>query len=80
MSEEGDSTDITSTLEFEPPCMVRWSRFDKEGNTRFITAFYAIPAGMRPRSCHQILIALSMVRGRSRKVQAAGSRTDACPC
>ncbi|KAK9804097.1 hypothetical protein WJX73_007161 [Symbiochloris irregularis] len=46
MGEKGSAQDIKSTLEFEPPCMVRWSRFDQEGKTSFITAFYAIPLGI----------------------------------
>ncbi|BDA43850.1 Protein TIC 55, chloroplastic [Coccomyxa sp. Obi] len=44
--EKGTGADVTSTLAFEPPALVRWSRFDASGNTRFITAFYCCPAGL----------------------------------
>jgi hypothetical protein len=43
--EQGTGADVTSTLAFEPPTLVRWSRFDASGSTRFITAFYCCPAG-----------------------------------
>ena len=43
--EKGTGADVMSTLAFEPPMLVRWSRFDASGNTRFITAFYCCPAG-----------------------------------
>jgi len=43
--EQGAGADVTSTLAFEPPTLVRWSRFDAAGKTSFITAFYCCPAG-----------------------------------
>ncbi|EIE25663.1 ISP domain-containing protein [Coccomyxa subellipsoidea C-169] len=42
----GEQANVTSTLAFEPPTLVRWSRFDSSGTTRFITAFYCCPAGV----------------------------------
>ncbi len=52
--EKGTGADVISTLAFEPPALVRWSRFDASGNTRFITAFYCCPAGAQqsPRVDH----------------------------
>ena len=43
--EKGKGADVVSTLAFEPPTLVRWSRFDAGGKTSFITAFYCSPAG-----------------------------------
>ena len=43
--EAGSSEEVTATLEFEPPAAVRWARLDTAGRTKFITAFYAVPAG-----------------------------------
>lgn len=44
--EKGKGADVTATLAFEPPTLVRWSRFDTSGKTNFITAFYCSPAGV----------------------------------
>jgi hypothetical protein len=46
--EKGKGSEVTSTLAFEPPTLVRWSRFDVSGRTSFITAFYCSPAGTSP--------------------------------
>ena len=46
--EKGQGADVVSTLAFEPPTLVRWSRFDADGKTSFITAFYCSPAGALP--------------------------------
>lgn len=43
--EAGNAADVTATIEFEPPCFVRWSRIDGEGNCKFISSFYASPQG-----------------------------------
>ncbi|KAK9814291.1 hypothetical protein WJX72_003521 [[Myrmecia] bisecta] len=43
--EKGTAAEQTAIITFEPPCMVRWSRHDAAGNTRFIAGFYAMPIG-----------------------------------
>lgn len=46
--EKGSPSEIMSTLEFEPPCFVRWSRLDSQGTCSFISCFYAVPSGSTP--------------------------------
>ena len=84
--EAGKGADVVSTLAFEPPGLVRWSRFDAAGKTSFITAFYCSPAGAGPcpwtvaADCTAEVVLGSLGGGPFIRGVFLHAHADACSC